>query len=637
MTSLALLFRQGKPTNWLALGLALLGTVGAWWVVADSTRLDGANHVSSFMGVLWPPFVGLGALFLAAKAVLFFRSRQHSWAGLMGLGALSWCYLGYLLPIDAASVTRHQFSLHIITTSFLGAAFCASGLYIFLARKEGPKLPNWLAPAFALMTSIVFTVVALHVSLGNYKAYIPGANDLGMYQQIHWSMFRHKMFYTTLFEFPFSAQLSRFDYNYHAEHFMPLLFLTSLIHYPIPSPVTLLVLHVLAMGSSLIVLYFLALRILGSRWFSAVLVFCLAANPVFQNGVLTDFYPDAFIPIFVFSALLCLENKSRIGYGLFLILAMMCKEDVSIWLLFFSPFLGWVKKDWRLGVLTALMSIGYFLFVATPVMRLAVTGTDESYIRHVDRYGHLLPHWISSDAPVHQRLLAIVLEPDRLWSHLIAAPHLAAAFKVLVPLGLVALVYPPAWIAFVPVMAAHLLSNWAPQSRFEMYHALGVFPWVILASLYSLQRIGGGWESQRPLRVATCAAMLLLSFLLFLRLGTLPGGGRLDAAYQNRHQTLQWREQFEALIDAVPADAPVAATSNLTPRLASRPAIFMLPDLPPETQYIAVSLRGFIGPMPPTTLRMLVMRQYSSGEWELLHGELRSDFLLMGRVLDPEL
>jgi hypothetical protein len=284
----------------------------------------------------------------------------------------------------------------------------------------------------------------------------------------------------------------------------------------------------------------------------------------------------------------------------------------------FAIFLGFAKKCPRLGLLTAALAIFYFLGVATPVMHSAVAGSGEPLIRHVHRYHHLLPEGTDAPSSVVQMGLIILSSPGGAIRHLFDSPQFAALIQVLIPVGIIALLYPPAWIAVTPVTLAHLLSSWPAQSRLEMYHALGILPWIFLASLYSLEPLRRGLCERRAvgcicewlirflrplgLKRSLAAGMVVTSLLLYPHIGAFPGGGR----FQGWPSPPPYASDLAEILPMVPADARVAATANLVPRLSQRPRIHMLPDFPEDVEYVVIGLRGRTNPVSPRSLQQLV-------------------------------
>jgi uncharacterized membrane protein len=520
------------------------------------------------------------------------------------------------------------------------------------------------------------------LSLLRFQAYKPGMLDLGMYDQLHWATFNHVPFYTTTFELPWGISLRQSGYNYNAEHFMPIILLTSLPYALWPGPPMLFAIQSLLMGLAALPLYFLALRLTGRRYIAFMLGLGWLLHPLVQQANLKDFHPDALEGVFILAAFWFFELRRPLLYAAALGLAMMCKEDVALLVVAMGAFLIVARRDVKWGAATILAGAIYFFGVAQPIMAAALGDTAaEPVIRHLERFSPLVPEGATQPESLGDLVLIVLQNPGNMLNLLGEVPRQWGLQKLLIPIAALCLLYPPAWLLILPVIGLHIFSRWTMQARFELYHAATVLPWLFALTAYTLGWLYGNrglalipgnrapldtdttfgestipsttdavetddasTDSVKTASVASTTVCLAarsrgqlalangsvwalttaiaLGFYLF---GHLPPGdnytGR-DYLRLDRHAT------SDLLLEQVPSEAAVAAVSELGPHLTRRTDIFLLPDLPDRTKYVAHDIFAGTYPLSKGAYHALIREQLESGEWGVVWHHADGQFLL---------
>jgi len=116
----------------------------------------------------------------------------------------------------------------------------------------------------------------------------------------------------------------------HISHFSPLLGPIALIYSLIPDPVTLLVIQSVAIVSSVIPLYYLALRESGRYGLSLAIAGLLLVNPALLGIVRYDFHVEAFLPLFIFSLYYAYRSGKSRTYYLSLALLLSTIEYAAV-------------------------------------------------------------------------------------------------------------------------------------------------------------------------------------------------------------------------------------------------------------------------------------------------------------------
>lgn len=153
--------------------------------------------------------------------------------------------------------------------------------------------------------------------------------------------------------------------NYLGLHFSPVLFLALPFFVLWPRPETLLIFQSLILVLGVIPLYHIAKYFRINEKITIALMLYYLCFPGLVSAVLYDYHPITFLPLFFLSFFYFYLKKKHLPFVLFLILAVLVKENVSIFVSFFGLFLLFNKKDRKLGVA---------LFVSGAVIFLILTG-----------------------------------------------------------------------------------------------------------------------------------------------------------------------------------------------------------------------------------------------------------------------
>ncbi|MBN1273161.1 MAG: DUF2079 domain-containing protein, partial [Candidatus Aminicenantes bacterium] len=152
-------------------------------------------------------------------------------------------------------------------------------------------------------------------------------------------------------------------------HFFPILFLIVPFYLILGSPLLLLYLQVLVVGLSAIPLYLIAKNVFKEKY---VPVFIVAIYLFFRHllsGMMYDFHPEMFLPLFLFSSYYFIAVKKKaFTYFLFISLALFVKEDISIYIFFFGIFIFFKLKEKKYGLITSILSLLYLLLTIEVIL-----------------------------------------------------------------------------------------------------------------------------------------------------------------------------------------------------------------------------------------------------------------------------
>ena len=147
-------------------------------------------------------------------------------------------------------------------------------------------------------------------------------------------------------------------------HFSPILLLLVPFYWVHNGPMTLLLFQVAIVGCSAVPFYFIA------KWKfddSRVALLLTASYLLYRKltmGLMYDFHIEMMEPLLIFSAFFFAVQKRWHWYFIFIILAMACKEDVSLYLVPLGLFLVFRLQLKRAGWATVGLSAIWFAAAA---------------------------------------------------------------------------------------------------------------------------------------------------------------------------------------------------------------------------------------------------------------------------------
>jgi uncharacterized membrane protein len=403
----------------------------------------------------------------------------------------------------------------------------------------------------ALSTVVLFTLVCLYTLLFGvlaaraYSAHETGAFDLGVYDQPLWNAAQGRGLSLTLV-----PHLGPTRFAIHVE---PILFLIVPIYrFVTDDPRLLLWLQTVVIALGGLPLYGLARRRLANDWAALAIVAVYLLLPALESVNLFDFHAVGLAPTLLLAALYFLDralittddprglwtgtarnqtsnSDHRIsnprGYrlgrlevrtqtlfaelsGLFFLLALGTKEDVSLHVFMIGLYLLVLCRRWRSGLVLTLVGLIWFLvafYVIIPASR--PTGAGSAYVGFFDTLG---------DTPL-EIALSPVRTPERVLGLLVRPENIRALAMLTLPLAFTPLVGLPIFILATPTLAITLLSSNPLMHQLETYHyAAPAIPFVILAAVDGIARLSDIRLTKRPAAHSLPPTTLLLSLLVLV-------------------------------------------------------------------------------------------------------------------------
>jgi uncharacterized membrane protein len=332
-------------------------------------------------------------------------------------------------------------------------------------------------------------------------------------------------------------------------------------------------------------LFGLARRRLGTDWSALVMVAAYYLLPALESVTLFEFHAVGLAPTLLLAALYFLDralvtaddprglwmgsvadarSRATAGWlsGLFFLLSMGTKEDISLHVFVLGLYLLVLRRRWRPGLVLTTVGLAWFyvaFYVVIPGSR--PSGAGSAYTGFFATLG---------DTPL-EIALAPLTAPGKVLA-LLATPENIRAVKMLtLPLAFTPVAGLPLFLLTLPTLAVTSLSSNPLMHQLETYHyAAPAIPFVMLAAVDGVARLSNLKPQTANIRTGSILSVLLLvtSVAYHYYRGYSPLARSFHLPVVTAHQRLG-----DKLAASIPALEPVIAQAELVPLVSHRPWI----------------------------------------------------------------
>lgn len=366
--------------------------------------------------------------------------------------------------------------------------------------------------------------------------------------------------------------------SHFAVHISPIYYLLLPFYAVFPSPLTLQIAQTVILASGIIPLYRLSEHFRLSHGNTVLLIFLYAVYPAVSTGCFYDLHENCFLVPLLLWLFDCYERKHTGYLVLVACLLLAVKEDAAVYLVFFCLYIAFSRRDWRQALPLATAAIAWFLLA---VFLLQQFGTGAMF----GRYGALL----NSDKETGGLLGTLLRDPAYFLEQIVSASNLSKKllwlFELLLPFGV--LLWTPrgkySRLLLLCPLLLNLLTQYVYQFNINYQYSFGTLPFLFYLFVQNAAD-RSLFIARKHLLFSVTAAGLLYTALV------LPQLAHYTTSFVEKHNTY---EQMQTLLDTVPDDASVIASTMLVPHLANRDEIYEdVYHATPDTDFVVLDLRG---------------------------------------------
>ena len=416
---------------------------------------------------------------------------------------------------------------------------------------------NWEKNFYII--SILFFLVFLLLSLARTNSFST-LQDLAYYNHAIWYTTQGKILYTTI-----STQ----GFNTLGNHMMPILLLITPFYYLLPSAGTLLFFQSLALVLASIPIFRFSREHLKSTFLGFLVGLAYLCHPTIWYNNLNDFHVTPFGAVFASFSFYFLSKREYIKSLLFILLLLLCKEDLILVGITFGIYILWIQKNRILGMVTSLTSAIYFILtikVFMPFFSRDGFNSENFYLE--GRYEYLGKN-------ISEVVSTIITNPLMVISNVVTLQKLLYLFTLFLPGMFLSLLSPGIILIVAPIFAVNLLSTYYLQNLITTQYSMVIVPFIYFGAVVFIK--GFSKEKIRKL----CMTLLLFSVLTNLAYGPPPQGivWKMDLGFDSSYKHIRFLpdsrvDTVKEFIDVIPPESSVLASPNLLVHIPSRETMF---------------------------------------------------------------
>lgn len=451
--------------------------------------------------------------------------------------------------------------------------------YILLRFPIGLKLLKLSKRKMVIILTFVVVLTLLYVGslvVLRYYLFRTPNFDFGIFSQMYYYMKETGL--------PMTTSERGYYLSHFSIHFSPILYLILPVFFILDSPVTLIVMQLLIVMSGAIPIYFICKNRKMTNFITLGLVLVYILYPTMRTGLFYDFHENKFLPVLLLWLIYFLdkrggsEKQKNIGVIVFGFLALLVKEDAAIYVAcigIFQAIYKKEKKDRIRGIILFGVSVIYFFIIFCFLNKYG----QGSFITSVGRFSNLMT---SSEDGLVGMLINIVKNPAYAVSQLLNKDKIEFILWTMAPLMFIPFLARKTsiFILMIPYMVMNLLTDYVYQYNIEFQYTYGSCTLLIYMVIIWFE----GAENLKKKR-------LLIIMVITALLCSTSAMSTKNSYYKDAEENMEQNMEIFRLLETIPEEASVRASTWFVPALSQRKEIYDLEE-DVEADYIIMDMRS---------------------------------------------
>lgn len=465
-----------------------------------------------------------------------------------------------------------------------GALFCVGvgvvDLIVVMWEVRGDKLglsgisvSRKVALIVAAVLFAFTTFIFGYFSSMKYQSYSDFTFDFGIFAQMYERMASTFAPNTTVER---SYMMSHFGV-----HFSPIFYLFLPGYYIFRSPIYLFYVQSASVAAGIFAIYLIAGKLKLSGKLTVALELIYAFYPCLFNGTFYDFHENKFLTTIILFLFYFIISKNTVWEFVFAFLLLSVKEDAAIYLIVIALFVCINRKEVVRGLIMLGMAIVYFIIAQQIV---AASGTEGVMISRLSDY------FVNGEKGFISVMKSVFFDFGFLIKQMFTAEKLPFVLWMLAPVLFAPFMTKKisSLILLFPIIPINLMQSWQYQYDVDYQYTYGVAALIIMSTMFVITKLKS--DKKRVLVLTSlCLCAVMTVSLVYPKINS------VKSYMKNTEGT---RQQVDALIDTVPADATVTASHSLVPHLYKVEWLYTMPDYnkqnrdkPVDTDYFVIDTR----------------------------------------------
>lgn len=430
------------------------------------------------------------------------------------------------------------------------------------AFASSPRTTDGVVAVFVPVYIFIFGAM----SILSFLTFSIAGYDLGIFDQVVWNSMHGRLFENTILQ---DAPLLI------GQRFSPILLAFVPLYAAWSSPIVLLVVQTIALGTSAFPLYWIARQRIG-RGLGLVIVVTFLLFPALQYVNLFEFHEVSLsVPLLAFATFFLLRRR-YVPLLVCLGLALLVKEELSFTAIMFGVYIAIAQRQRWLGIGLALFGAAWAVFLLQYLLPFFRGSEGYYYFSHgalggaIDRYGYL-------GSSLFEILSTLLTRPQLVLQHLLIQPKIEFLLLLLAPLLFIPLFSPEIFFLALPTLAISLLSDLDLIYSIKYHYTAPALPFLFFGAVIGIERI----LNWRQLQVYRAACMLAFGGLLLITSAAdyyFVSAGPFSLNYDPARYELGAHTSIgQTLFQSIPSDAIVMVQTGLIPHLTNRRRVYEFP------------------------------------------------------------
>ena len=451
------------------------------------------------------------------------------------------------------------FALSVLVLSSSIYTYLAFGIIFVLSVKHlidkndgiNIKMNKYISISALAFIAVFFFLILTGMSVFRYLTFSAPNYDFGIFCNMFHNM---KESFRPLVSCERDQILSHF-----AVHFSPAMYVFLPFYYIFPSPVTVAVFQTVAIYSGIIPFILIMKNRKFDSFTMCMFAVVYAANAAYTGGCRYDFHENCLLVPFMMWMFYFYEKKKLPLMFLFALFTLMVKEDAFIYVSVFAVYVILTEKKLFKGSTLIFMAFAYFA-VACYILEQHGTGIMSN------RYDAM----ISGDEGLFGVIKTAFTNPAYAIELIFRtkdkdANKLIYFLQMLCPLAFMPFVTKKSVrLVLVLPLLLNLLTDYVYQYDISFQYNFAIMSLLLYLCVVNATEME---KKKRDFLSVTAAGLAAMMFFMLI----VPGFTSKTKDYFTAKEKF---ESMEEVIDAIPQDASVAASTFLIPHLADRTHIY---------------------------------------------------------------